>query len=153
MLWSLRDDLLYFKNVTMGSPIVMGRKTWDAIGKPLPGRTNIVMTRQQDLVLDGAVVVHDVDQAMRVEPDADNLHISGGGLIYRMFLHLADVLHITYVDAEVDGEVTFPSVDMQQWHLVREDAFPQNERNEYAFRICVYERVTSDAATQRKVPA
>lgn len=140
MLWSLRDDLAYFKRVTMGSPIIMGRKTWTAIGRPLPGRRNLVLTRQHDLQLKGAEVFHDMKDLLAALSDVADAYVIGGGQIYRLFLPMADTLHITDVAARVDGAVTFPRVALDQWSCVHEEAFPQNDRNQYAFRIGVYER-------------
>lgn len=140
MLWSLRDDLAYFKRTTLGAPIVMGRKTWQSIGRPLPGRRNVVLTRQKDLQLEGAEVFHSPQEVLSALADAPRIHIIGGGEIYRLFLAQADRLHITEVDAAVDGAVTFPAVDLAQWSLQEEMHYDANDRNEYAFVIREYVR-------------
>lgn len=140
MLWSLRDDLAYFKRTTMGAPIVMGRRTWESIGRPLPGRRNIVLSRQTDLSLDGAEVFHSPQDVLDALADEARIHIIGGGEIYRIFLPYADFLHITEVAAAVDGEVTFPAVDLEDWELVESEDYVSNERNQYAFQICEYRR-------------
>lgn len=140
MLWSLRDDLAYFKRTTMGAPIVMGRRTWASIGRPLPGRRNIVLSRQKDLSLTGAEVFHSPQDVLDALDDVERIHIIGGGEIYRIFLPYADFLHITEVAATVDGQVTFPGVDLADWELIESEDYAANQRNEYAFRICEYRR-------------
>lgn len=140
MLWSLRDDLAYFKRTTMGAPIVMGRRTWDSIGRPLPGRRNIVLTRQHDFEAEGAEIFHSPRAVMDALSEAEDIHIIGGGEIYRLFMENAHMLHITEVDAEVDGSVTFPAVDLSDWQVEMECSYPANERNEYAFTIREYRR-------------
>lgn len=140
MLWSLRDDLAYFKRTTMGAPIVMGRRTWDSIGRPLPGRRNIVLTRQRDFDADGAELFFSPSDVMDALSRAEDIHIIGGGEIYRLFLDRADMLHVTEVDAEVDGSVTFPAVDLSEWTLEMERSFAADERNQYAFTIREYRR-------------
>lgn len=144
MLWSLRDDLAYFKQTTMGAPIVMGRRTWASIGRPLPGRRNIVLSRQRDLALDGAEVFHSPQAVLDALQDAPRINIIGGGEIYRLFLPYADFLHITEVDAQVDGQVTFPAVELSEWTRIDSKAYPENDRNEYAFRVCEYRRADAE---------
>lgn len=140
MLWSLRDDLAYFKRTTMGSPIVMGRRTWESIGRPLPGRRNLVLTRQKNLTLQGAEVFHSPESILDAVAHEEHVHIIGGGEIYRLFLSDADMLHITEVHAEVDGNVTFPEVDFSDWELLHKDVYAANDRNQYAFEIREYQR-------------
>lgn len=144
MLWSLRDDLAYFKRTTLGAPIVMGRKTWESIGRPLPGRRNVVLTRQKDLALDGADVLHSPEEVLSTLADEARIHIIGGGEIYRLFLDKADRLHITEVDAAVDGQVTFPEVDLSEWTLESECAYDASDRNQYAFVIREYSKTNAD---------
>lgn len=140
MLWSLRDDLAYFKRTTMGAPIVMGRRTWASIGRPLPGRRNIVLSRQEDLSLEGAEVFHSPQDVLDALREETRIHIIGGGEIYRIFLPDADFLHITEVAATVDGEVTFPAVDLSNWELIESTEYASDARNQYPFRICEYRR-------------
>lgn len=144
MLWSLRDDLAYFKRTTMGSPIVMGRRTWLSIGRPLPGRRNIVLSRQANLQLEGAEVFADPEAALQALAGEQDIYVLGGGEIYRLFLERADCLHITEVDAEVDGETTFPSIELgEDWRRIMDASHEADERNEYPFRIRVYRRIQS----------
>lgn len=144
MLWSLRDDLAYFKRITMGSPIVMGHRTWRSIGRPLPGRQNIVLSRQKDLVLEGADVAHSVEAVMALVAGREELFVIGGGEIYRLFLPLADALHITEVQASPEGAATFPNVDLSRgWSRTMDAAYEADERNDHPFIIRAYRRVDS----------
>lgn len=146
MLWSLRDDLAYFKRATMGSPIVMGRRTWNSIGRPLPGRRNIVLSRQPELKLEGAEVFADPAAVLQALADEQDIYIIGGGEIYRLFLEQAHCLHITEVDADVQGETTFPAVELDGgWRRVMDASHEADERNEYPFRIRVYRRIETAA--------
>lgn len=148
MLWSLRDDLAYFKRVTMGAPIVMGRRTWNSIGRPLPGRRNIVLSRQAGLQLAGADVFDSPAAIMDALKDEPEIFIIGGGEIYRLFLEVADRLHITEVDADVEGSTTFPFVDLERgWSRIMDAKHDADERNEYPFRIRVYRRIAADDAS------
>jgi len=140
MLWSLRDDLAYFKRTTMGAPIVMGRRTWESIGRALPGRRNIVLTRQRDFTAGGAEVFHAPEDVLQAVQDEADVHIIGGGEIYRLFLDDVDMLHLTEVHAAVDGKVTFPEIDLSDWTLVFSESYPADARNQYAFDIREYRR-------------
>lgn len=141
MLWTLRDDLAYFKRVTMGSPLIMGRRTWASIGRPLPGRRNLVLTRDASFRAEGAEVFASPEAALEAVADADDVYVIGGGEIYRLFLERADCLHITEVKATVEGEVTFPAVELDdRWRRVMDASHDADERNEFPFQICVYRR-------------
>lgn len=111
MPWHLPDDLKRFKKLTMGHPIVMGRRTWHSIGRPLPGRTNIVMTRNTSFAADGAVVAHTESDVLAAAGDADTIMVIGGGEIYRMFLRTADRIELTRVHLTVEGDTTFPELE------------------------------------------
>ena len=126
--WRISADLRHFKATTMGKPIVMGRRTFASIGRALPGRANIVITRNQDFAADDADVVHDVDGALAVarrraaEANVDEIMIIGGAAIYEAFLPLADRLYLTEVHEPVDGDTYFPDFDRAAWREVaRED--------------------------------
>lgn len=141
MPWSLRDDLAYFKRTTMGAPIVMGRRTWASIGRPLPGRRNIVLSRDPSLRLEGAEVMHSVQDVLDACVEEARVFIIGGGEIYRLFADQADVLHITDVDARPEGTVFFPPLDRQgSWEIEECARFAPDERNEHGFVIRVYRR-------------
>ena len=119
--WHLPDDLQYFKSVTMGKPLVMGRKTFDSIGRPLPGRTNIILTRDASWSAPGVEVATTLDDALSLARKActnngvDEVMVIGGEQIYRMTMVVADRLYVTEVDAEIAGDAFFPAIDNQQW--------------------------------------
>ena len=125
--WHLPEDLAHFKRVTMGNPIIMGRKTFDSIGRPLPGRANIVVTRQADYRPQGVSIAASLEEALElartvemegVNGVADEIMIIGGEQIYRLALPLADRLYLTRVAAEVPGDALFPAIDADQWREV-----------------------------------
>ena len=139
--WRLSDDLRRFKEVTMGKPIVMGRKTWDSIGRPLPGRQNIVITRQDDFAAKGCDVVGSVDEALSAAGDAAEVMIIGGSQVYALFLPRADRLYLTRVHAEIDGDAFFPEIGETEWRLVSQEHHAADDRNEHAFSFQRFDRV------------
>ncbi|MFO7703652.1 MAG: dihydrofolate reductase [Halopseudomonas sp.] len=128
--WHLPEDLKYFRSMTWGKPIVMGRKTFDSLGRPLPGRTNIVITGQRGLQLPGASVQGSVDAALAqagrqaLLDGVDEIMVIGGETLYRQTLERADRLYLTLVEAEPAGDAWFPAVDAAQWQLVEERSVP-----------------------------
>jgi dihydrofolate reductase len=138
--WRLSDDLRHFKAVTMGKPVVMGRKTWDSIGRPLPGRQNIVITRQAAFEAPGCDVVASTEEAVAVAGDAGEIMVIGGSQVYAAFLPAADRVYLTRVHAAVDGDAHFPSLDEEAWRLVSDEEHAADDRNEYDFSFRVYER-------------
>ena len=146
--WRLSTDLKRFKAGTMGKPIVMGRKTWESFPKrPLPGRLNIVVTRDKAYRAEGAETASSLRDAItlaeiraRCMAVADEICVIGGGEIYAQALPLADRLHVTHVLASVDGDTVFPTIDPAIWHLARAEVFPAGEKDSHATRYAVYER-------------
>ncbi|MCG6937242.1 MAG: type 3 dihydrofolate reductase [Gammaproteobacteria bacterium] len=138
--WHLPADFAHFKAVTMGKPIVMGRKTFESIGKPLPGRTNIVLSRNPESCFEGAVCVSNFDEAMAVVPDAEEIMIIGGSTIYEMLMPRADRMYITYVDAEFDGDAWFPAIDKSQWREKESLIRAADDKNLYNCRFVTLER-------------
>lgn len=144
--WRLPSDFAFFKRTTMGKPLIMGRKTFESIGKPLPGRTNIVVTRDQSFAPAGVEVVRsledalDLAQAIAARDGVDEVMIGGGGAIYAAMIPRADRLYITHVDAAPEGETTFPAIDPGEWSAVAEPEVPPDPRDSAAFRVRVYER-------------
>ncbi|MDH3305098.1 MAG: dihydrofolate reductase [Gammaproteobacteria bacterium] len=138
--WKLSDDLKRFKQLTMGKPIVMGRLTWESIGWPLPGRQNIVLTRQAGYAADGCDVVASPAEALAAAADAEEIMIIGGGQIYELFLPKASRLYITRVQASIDGDAFFPGIDEATWQLVDRVRHAADDANEYAFEFRTYER-------------
>jgi dihydrofolate reductase len=137
--WRLSADLRHFKAVTMGKPIIMGRKTWESIGRPLPGRQNIVITRQAGFAADGCTVVASKEEAIAATTDADEAMIIGGSEIYALFLPDAERLYLTRVHADVDGDAFLPHIG-DDWLLVSDERHTHDERNEFEYSFRTYER-------------
>jgi len=140
--WHLPADLSHFKQTTMGKPILMGRKTWDSIGRPLPGRLNIVLTHTAELKIDGVEVVHSLSQAQALLEPAAELMVIGGSTIYRMLLAQAERIYLTRVDAEFEGDCWFPEIDLRQWQEIAVSAHPADEKNLYDCRFITLQRKT-----------
>jgi len=130
MPWHLPADLKHFKKLTSGHAIIMGRRTWESIGKPLPRRLNIVITRQQHYEACGAVTVHSIEDAMR-EVQTNRAFIIGGGEIYRCALPKATQLHLTRIHATIDGDTYFPIVQWSQWEQIGAEEHASDEHNSY----------------------
>jgi dihydrofolate reductase len=139
--WRLSADLKHFKAITMGKPIVMGRKTYESISRPLPGRKNIVMTRSSDYVAEGCTVVNSLDEAMREAGDVDEIMIMGGAGLYKQVLENANRLHLTEVHAEVAGDVYFPEIDKADWLEIEREEHSADEKNEFDYSFVVMERI------------
>lgn len=138
--WHLSDDLKRFKAITMGKPIVMGRKTYESIGRPLPGRQNIVVTTQADFVADGSDVVNSRAAALQAAGDADEIMVIGGGEIYRLFLPLAACVYLTRVAVEVAGDAFFAPLDESIWLQVSREEHAADANNDYAVEHLIYSR-------------
>ncbi len=138
--WRLPEDLRRFKALTLGKPIVMGRKTFESIGKPLPGRTNIVVTRQAELALPGCVVTGSLAAAVAAAGAAEEIMIIGGADIYRQALPLAQRVYLTEVHGAVDGDAGFPGLDAQQWRELAREDYPADERHAHAYSFVILER-------------
>ncbi|TIP05903.1 MAG: dihydrofolate reductase [Mesorhizobium sp.] len=149
--WRLSTDLKRFKADTMGKPIIMGRKTYEGIGRPLPGRLNIVVTRDKAWRAEGIEVAHSLGDAIalarvrgRCMAGAEEICVVGGGEIYAQALPLADRLHVTHVLASVDGDAHFPPIDPDIWQVVSAKDFPAGEKDSHATRYTVYQRRRDD---------
>lgn len=144
--WRLSSDLKRFKALTIGKPVIMGRKTFQSIGKPLPGRPNVVITRDAAFAADGVVAAHSLDEAMAVagrlaaESGAGEICILGGGEIFRQAIGTADRLHVTHVEADVDGDTYFPAIDPALWVAESELLVPAGEKDNYPTRFVTYVR-------------
>ena len=150
--WYLPKDLRYFRAVTMGKPVLMGRKTWESMNRPLPGRTNIVITRQAGYQAEGARVVPDLEGAIELAESiamidgVDEIMVIGGADIYRLALPRADRLYLTEVHAEVPGDVCFPAWDRDAWREVsREDEAPRDD-DSHRYSFVVYERADASGS-------
>jgi dihydrofolate reductase len=148
--WRLSSDLKHFKSVTMGKPVIMGRKTWASIGRPLPGRTNIVVTRQADFAADGATIVHTVEEGLALaqvvahQTGAEAVCVIGGGELYRATMDRADLLSVTNVLAEIDGDTQFPVIDPSNWKATDSVDVAAGERDSHATRRVRYVRRAAD---------
>ncbi|KOO50791.1 type 3 dihydrofolate reductase [Priestia koreensis] len=139
MPWRLPADLAYFKKVTMGHPVVMGRKTFESIGRPLPGRENIVITRNADLHLDGVTIVTSLDELQNASASKE-LFVIGGGEVYQQTMAIADRLYITHIEETFEGDTHFPEIDVSIWEEVSRTPGIRDEKNPYSYSFVVYER-------------
>jgi dihydrofolate reductase len=141
MPWHLPADLAHFKAVTLGHPVLMGRRTFEAIGRPLPGRRNLVLSHSRDLVVPGVEVVHGLDEAIAVAGDATELMIIGGAALYALALPRTDRVHLTRLHMSVEGDAYFPALPESQWREVsRSPRRPTDERNACDMTFLVLER-------------
>ncbi len=141
--WHLSADLRRFKQLTMGHTIVMGRKTFESIGRPLPGRTSIVVTRQRDYQPPGVLVAASLDEAQRLAAGETELFYIGGGEIYRQALPRVARIYMTRVHAEIAGDVMFPELAADQWRWIEQSEHAADEKNDFPFSFLVYERVNA----------
>lgn len=146
MPWKLSTDLKRFKALTLGKPVIMGRKTWESIGRPLPGRPNLVVTRDAAFKADGATILGSLDAAIQLgcklalELNVDEACIIGGGRIYEQALPLADRLHLTRVLATIDGDTFFPEIDSTIWKEISSEEVPAGEKDSHPTRYIRYDR-------------
>ena len=145
LVWTLRTDMNFFKTTTTGHHVIMGRKNYDSIPerwRPLPNRTNIVVTRQQDLELADCIVVHSIAEGLEIarSNNEDEAFIIGGGEIYKQSMEIVDKIYYTEVKAVVDGDTFFPKIDHEVWKEESRESFKADDRNEYDFDIVEYTR-------------
>ncbi len=139
MPWYLPADFAYFKKVTLGKPVIMGRKTFESIGKPLPGRKNIIITRNKTFKCEGCIIVDSIEKAKEYTVDAEAF-IIGGAEVYNAFLPLADKLYVTLIDEVFEADAYFPKIDYSQWELISSETGPKDEKNPYDYKFLVYQR-------------
>ena len=139
MPWHLPAELQHFKQATMGKAIVMGRKTWQAIGRPLPGRQNIVVTRNPDFQAEGVDLASSLEDAVRIS-ESNDVMVIGGGQLYALGLPLAQRMILTLIDIEPEADTWFPEWDEQQWSQVSEKHFPIDDNNKLPYRIIEFSR-------------
>ena len=137
--WRQSDDLRRFKAITMGKPVVMGRKTWESIGRPLPGRQNIVVSRQPGLEIEGADVVATAAATIDVAAGAAEIMIIGGSEIYALFLPVADRIYLTRVHVDVEGDARFPALG-NDWQLISDERHAADDNNDHDMSFRLYER-------------
>ena len=148
MPWRLSTDMKRFKAITMGKPVIMGRKTYESIGRPLPGRLNVVVSRNE-FEADGVCAVSSIEEAIEVSRKwakinvADEICIIGGGEIYRQSLDLADKLYVTHILAEPDGDTRFPHIEEAKWRVLSSENVSVGEKDSAETIFVIYERITS----------
>ncbi|MGA0024232.1 MAG: dihydrofolate reductase [Burkholderiales bacterium] len=141
--WHLPNELQLFKSVTMGHHIIMGRKTWESIGRLLPGRTTVIVTRQKNFAVPGAKIAHTLEEAITLCAGDDETFVIGGGELYRAAMPMADRIYLTVVDAEPNGDTRMPEFDAAQWELVDTKNFSRDERHAHDYRFEVHDRVAA----------
>jgi len=145
LLWHLPKDLKHFKDLTSGHPIIMGRKTYESIGKPLPNRTNIVVSRQKDWFEEGILIVGSIKEAVKFAKKIDDeVFIIGGGNIYEQTVDVTDRLEVTLVKADLQADTYFPKIDPKIWKKVDEVCHEKDEKNQYDFCFQTYEKIKSE---------
>ena len=169
LIWHLPADLRHFRETTMGQPVIMGRKTYESVGKPLPGRTNIIVTRRKGYSAEGCLVAGSLEAAIRMaessgsstgsssgkDPDKRNepgpgneIFIAGGGEIYRDAIPLAGRMYITVIDEDFEGDTFFPAFDEDKWQIAGREHYPADERNPHSMTFITWERNESGTATR-----
>lgn len=144
--WRLPTDFAHFKRMTIGKPLIMGRKTFASIGRPLPGRTNLIVTRQPDFAADGVVVCRSLEealaraQAIAATDGAGEVMIGGGGELYREAMPLAERLHITHVAASPEGDARFPPIDPEVWEVTQRHEVGRTDKDSADFTVLTYSR-------------
>lgn len=137
--WHLPEDFKHFKAVTLGKPVIMGRKTFESIGKPLPGRLNIIVNRS-GFQAHGVVSVSSIEQALIAAESAQEVMIIGGANLYQQIIRRADRMYLTHVDGQFEGDAWFPEFDLDEWRIVSSKTYPANENNNFNFIITEYAR-------------
>lgn len=144
LLWHMPKDLKHFKEITTGHPIVMGRKTYESIGKPLPNRTNIVISRRENWFEEGVLIVGSLKEALKFAQKIDeNVMVIGGAEIFKQTIEAADRLEVTFVDSPFDADTFFPKIDAKQWNLTQEEFHEKDDKNPFDFYFRTYEKINS----------
>lgn len=138
--WHLPEDLKRFKRLTLGKPVLMGRRTHESIGKPLPGRENIVVTRDANYRREGITVAHGIEQALRAAGDAPEIMVIGGAELFHALLPRAGRLHLTRVHGDIEGDVRWPALDEHEWRVVERERHEADDRHAYAMTFEVWEK-------------
>jgi len=141
LIWHLPNDLKRFKKVTAGHHVIMGRKTFESLGKPLPNRTNIIITRNSNYSAKGCVIVHSLDEAIDAARADANPYILGGAEIYKQAMHIADVLDLTHVDAVLEADAFFPEIDPTKWKEIAREDHSKDEKHQYDYSFVTYKKV------------
>jgi len=140
LLWHMPNDLKHFKDITSGRTIIMGRKTFDSVGKPLPRRRNIVVTRQ-DITIPGCEVVKSIEDGLALCKDEDEVFIGGGAEIYKLAMHLTDRIYLTIIHKSFDADTFFPEIDKTEWKEVKREYFEPDDKNPLPYSFITLERL------------
>jgi dihydrofolate reductase len=140
LLWHMPNDLKHFKDITSGRTIIMGRKTFDSVGKPLPRRRNIVVTRQ-DIIIPGCEVVKSIEDGLTLCKDEDEVFIGGGAEIYKLAMHLTNRIYLTVIHKKFDADTFFPEIDKSEWKEVKHEDFEPDEKNPLPYSFITLERL------------
>ena len=140
LLWHISEDMRFFKRTTSGHPVIMGRKTYDSLGRPLPNRTNVVISRTAEHI-EGCQIARSLEEAIALFPAEEEIFIIGGAQIYALALEVADHIYLTRVEHDYEGDTSFPKWDESKWQLVDREAYPCGEKYPYPFAFERYERV------------
>ncbi len=143
LIWHLPNDLKRFKKVTAGHHVIMGRKTYESLGKPLPNRTNIIITRNSNYQANGCVIAHSLEEAIEVAKEDANPYILGGAEIYKQAMHIADCLDLTHVNAALDADAFFPEIDTKIWKETTRKNHLKDDRHQYDYSFVTYKKVGS----------
>jgi dihydrofolate reductase len=139
MPWHLPADLKHFKSVTMSKPIVMGRKTFESIGRPLPGRENVIISRNNDYAADGCIVVHSIEDALTLLADYKEIMIIGGGFLYSQIINQTDKLYLTYIDLKIDGDTQFPEFEHLDLVEINNVKHSKDDKNPHNYQFVDYQ--------------
>jgi dihydrofolate reductase len=142
LIWHLPADLQRFKRVTSGHHVIMGRKTYESLGKPLPNRTNIIISRNKDFKADGCIVKNSLEEAIETAREDTTPFILGGAEIYRQAIETADLLDLTFVHHDFEADVFFPEIDPEIWEEISRQDFKADEKNKYDYSFVTYQRRT-----------
>lgn len=140
LLWHISEDMRFFKRTTSGHPVIMGRKTYESLGRPLPNRTNVVISRTLG-ELEGCTVVRSLEEAIALFPTEEEVFIIGGAQIYALALNVADRFYLTRVGHDYEGDTSFPTWNESEWRLISREAYEQGEKYPHPFAFEIYERV------------
>jgi dihydrofolate reductase len=138
--WDMPADMKHFRDLTRGKPVIMGRKTFESIGHPLPNRKNIVITSDSTFQYEGCTVVHSIEEALHSAEETEEMMVIGGSSIYEQFLPHANRIYLTVIDQEFDGDAYFPEFDMAQWRETEREEHPADEKNSYPYTFLTFEK-------------
>ncbi|MGH2377732.1 MAG: dihydrofolate reductase [Candidatus Limnocylindria bacterium] len=146
--WRMPADTRRMRELTMGKPLIMGRRTYESIGRPLPGRTSIVLTRDEAFRPEGVLVARTAEEALALAGNAEEVVIFGGTEVFRQFLPRADRLYLTEIDADIPGDRTFPEIDEREWREVERTEFGPDEKHAHPYRFLTLDRIRQERASR-----